>query len=336
MRSACVSFLLMLTMYNASVQGHEARPVLINLTELGANSFMVELVVPAAVPDNRLPSLSVPAGCAKQALGVHNSEGNLYKSRQRLDCDNNLSGTEMALEFPSGNPSLSMMFQLTRLNGERHVQLLGPGDSTWVVPENESRGGVATQYTWLGMTHIWLGIDHLLFILCLLFIARTPKRIFATITGFTLAHSVTLALSSLGLVNIPIAPVEAAIALSIVFLAAEIVNNNQQSWTYRYPTLVASSFGLLHGLGFASALGEIGLPQIEITTGLLFFNLGVEAGQILFIVAVVAAAFLISGLFKGVTKKAGTTIWTARVPNVTAYTIGSVAAYWLLVDISQF
>ncbi len=118
-------------------------------------------------------------------------------------------------------------------------------------------------------------------------IAGTWRRILITITGFTIAHSITLALSALGLVRVPIPAVEAAIALSIVFLAVEIVRGDKTSLTYRYPIAVSSSFGLLHGFGFAAVLGETGLPQTEIPAALLFFNVGVELGQIAFVLAVV-------------------------------------------------
>ena len=129
------------------------------------------------------------------------------------------------------------------------------------MPDAENRFAVATEYTWLGIEHIWIGIDHLLFVACLLFIAKTSRRVLITITGFTVAHSITLALSALDLVRIPTPPVEAAIALSVVFMAWEIAKGNMNSLTHRYPIAVSSSFGLLHGFGFAAVLRDIGLPQ---------------------------------------------------------------------------
>ena len=153
---------------------------------------------------------------------------------------------------------------------------------------------VAVQYTWLGMEHIWIGFDHLLFVLCLIWIAGSLRRILITITGFTLAHSVTLALSALQIVVLPVPPIEAVIALSVLFLATEIArgeggfngakgaNGASGALTWRYPIAVSSTFGLLHGLGFAAVLNEIGLPQTELVTGLVFFNVGVEIGQVVF------------------------------------------------------
>ena len=142
----------------------------------------------------------------------------------------------------------------------------------------------------LGVEHILLGIDHLLFVLALLILVQGTHKLIVTITAFTIAHSVTLAGASLGFLNVPGAPVEACIALSIVFVATEIVHgrNGQPGLTARRPWIVAFAFGLLHGFGFAGALHEIGLPQTDIPLALLFFNVGVEVGQLIFIAAVLA------------------------------------------------
>jgi len=167
-------------------------------------------------------------------------------------------------------------------------------------------------------------------------IAGTGRRILITITGFTIAHSITLALSALGLVRVPIPAVEAAIALSIVFLAVEIVRGDQNSLTYRYPIAVAASFGLLHGFGFAAVLGETGLPQTEIPAALLFFNLGVELGQILFVVAVISAYQAIR-----VTARLlfDCEISLDRLRNLempAAYAVGILASFWMIQRISTF
>ena len=161
------------------------------------------------------------------------------------------------------------------MTGENHTVTLTRGELVWRVPLREEVATVAVQYTWLGMEHIWIGFDHLLFVLCLIWIAGGIRRILVTITGFTLAHSVTLVLAALEVVSLPVPPIEAVIALSVLFLASEIARGKQDNLTWRYPIAVSSSFGLLHGLGFAAVLGEIGLPQTELVTGLVFFNVGV-------------------------------------------------------------
>jgi hydrogenase/urease accessory protein HupE len=185
----------------------------------------------------------------------------------------------------------------------------------------------------LGVEHILLGIDHLLFVLALCLLVKGTARLVATVTAFTVAHSLTLAGATLGFVHVPGPPVEAGIALSIVFVAAEIVHSRQgrRGLTERFPWIVAFTFGLLHGLGFASALSEVGLPQTAIPIALLFFNVGVEIGQLFFI----ASVFAVIALARQVTQRIGATkpAWTWRVP---AYAIGSVSAFWVIQRLSVF
>ena len=182
-------------------------------------------------------------------------------------------------------------------------------------------------YGALGVEHILLGIDHLLFVLALLLIVSGWRKLVATITAFTVAHSITLALATLGFVNVPQAPVEAVIALSILFVAVEIVHWRQgrEGLTRRRPWVVAFLFGLLHGLGFAGALTEIGLPEHAIPLALLFFNIGVEIGQLLFIAVILAA---IPGL-----RRLSLPEWAWRIP---VYSIGGLAAFWTIERIVGF
>jgi hypothetical protein len=179
----------------------------------------------------------------------------------------------------------------------------------------------------LGVEDILLGFDHLLFVLALLLLVPNTRMLVWTITSFTLAHSVTLALATMGWVHMPQKPIEAVIALSILFVAMEIVHWKQgkPGITRRWPWLVAFTFGLLHGFGFAGALTEIGLPEHAIPLALLFFNLGVEAGQLMFIAAVL---LLWAGL-----KRMTWPDWAWRVP---VYAIGSLAAFWTIDRITGF
>jgi hydrogenase/urease accessory protein HupE len=185
----------------------------------------------------------------------------------------------------------------------------------------------AGEYLVLGFHHILLGIDHLLFVLALLMLVPNMRTLVWTITSFTLAHSLTLAAATLGWVHVPQAPVEAVIALSILFVAMEIVHWRQgrPGLTRRWPWLVAFTFGLLHGFGFAGALSEIGLPEHAIPLALLFFNVGVELGQLLFIGAVIAVSLVL--------KRITWPGWAWRVP---VYTIGSLAAFWTIQRIAGF
>ncbi len=186
----------------------------------------------------------------------------------------------------------------------------------------------AKRYTILGFEHILEGIDHLLFVLALLFVVRSGLKLVQTITAFTVAHSITLGLATLGYINMPSAPVESAIALSIVFLCVEIVHyqRGRTSLTFSYPWVVAFAFGLLHGLGFAGALSEIGLPPAEIPIALLFFNIGVELGQLVFVFAVVLLLLGVQRLF-GLAREG---LVLRRAELATVYGIGVLSSYWLI------
>ena len=181
----------------------------------------------------------------------------------------------------------------------------------------------------MGLEHILEGVDHLLFLLALLFLVSGFWTLLKTITAFTLAHSVTLALASLGIVHVPPAPTEAIIALSIAFLATEIVRKNlgETGLTQRYPWMIACFFGLFHGLGFAGALTDIGLPAHEIPLALLMFNVGVETGQILFIAGVVAFLWLVQRIALPIPESGR---------RLAPYAIGSIAAFWTIERVVSF
>ena len=180
-------------------------------------------------------------------------------------------------------------------------------------------------YFGLGMKHILMGADHLLFVLCLILLVPDLRALLKTVTAFTLAHSITLALSALQVVQVPQAPVEATIALSILFLARELVCRRRgRNVTLQSPWIVAFVFGLLHGFGFAGALAEVGLPAGDIPGALLLFNLGVEAGQVAFVAAVLPTLWLLRRLH---TPGRGWPAWTASIP---AYAVGAVSACWWL------
>jgi hypothetical protein len=185
----------------------------------------------------------------------------------------------------------------------------------------------------LGIEHILFGVDHLLFVLGLLILVKGWRRLVGTITAFTVAHSITLAAATLGFVHVPSKPVEATIALSIVFVACEIVHRRQgrSGLTEMWPWVIAFSFGLLHGLGFAGALREVGLPQNAIPIALLFFNIGVELGQLLFIgfvMAVIALTVYAAKRFSQ-SKVAPQSAFNL-CETISAYAIGGIAAFWLI------
>lgn len=275
---------------------HDARPVAVEVRQAGDFGVSVSVKAPGTLDPRFRPGVRLPGECARTVGMPPAGLDGAYVYRHIYQCRESLGGRSVGLEYPYGNPSLSSLFLVTLPNGELHSKLLAPGDASWRVPEEVSAVSVLGDYTALGIRHIWLGFDHLLFVLCLLFVARTAWRILAAITGFTLAHSITLALATLGYVDVSVRAVEAIIALSIAFLAAEILRNNRHSIAWRRPMAIAVGFGLLHGLGFASVLADLGLPQLHRANALMSFNLGVEIGQILFIGMAIPGMRLVEGL----------------------------------------
>jgi hydrogenase/urease accessory protein HupE len=188
---------------------------------------------------------------------------------------------------------------------------------------------VARTYLALGVEHILAGIDHLLFVFALLLLVKGTNRLIATITAFTIAHSLTLAAATLGWVHVPAPPVEAAIALSIVFLAVEIIRSQRGTivLTQQFPWIIALIFGLLHGFGFAGALSEVGLPQSAIPVALMCFNIGVEIGQLIFVASVIALMKILRHLQFN---------WPASAKIIPPYLIGSCAAFWVIQRLTAF
>jgi hydrogenase/urease accessory protein HupE len=219
-----------------------------------------------------------------------------------------------------------VLFRIDYADGLSFTHRLVPAAPSVVIPERPGTLDVIATYTGLGIEHILAGVDHLLFVFALLLIVRGWRRLVMTITAFTLAHSITLAASTLGYVQVSPTAVEATIALSILFLAVELArrrSGNAAAATdlaWRYPWLVAFAFGLLHGFGFAGALREIGLPAQAVPLALLFFNVGVEIGQLLFIGAMLICTFALGRL------RLKFPAWS---PRLAAYVIGSVAAFWV-------
>lgn len=319
-----------LALASVAVAAHDARPVVVALTEQLPGVFQFAIKAPDTVEANNLPGVAWPANCAQQSV-----QAGRGVTTGSVVCENGLFGRALSLDYPYYNPSLATFFRLDTLDGASMTAMLTPTKPVWDIPEEPTAANVAVQYLRLGVEHIIGGPDHLLFVLGLLIIAGTLKRILWTITGFTIAHSITLSLSALGFVNIPVPPVEAGIALSIVFLAFEISRDHRGSLTYRYPLIVSFTFGLLHGLGFASALGEIGLVPSEILVSLLFFNVGVEVGQIAFILAVTGVLWCLKQLVRYRQDIMGD-LTLRRLEYAASYLIGIPASYWLVDRVAQF
>jgi hypothetical protein len=248
-----------------------------------------------------------PQGCAAEGEMLRCGEGGLKGTLSVEGVGRDYSAAMVKVFWLDGQ---SRVYTLTA--GQPSVQLYGSAE------DERGMGEIARAYTVLGVEHILGGIDHLLFVMGLLFLVGFNRRLLWTITAFTLAHSLTLGASALGWLTLRSAPVEACIALSIVLVAAEALHS-RQTLGRRWPALVAFLFGLIHGLGFAGALQEIGLPHQHLLLALLTFNVGVEIGQLM----AVAAAWLVYRLWRR------WPLW-AHARTAALYGIGSVAAYWSL------
>ncbi len=305
-----------------SVDAHESRPGYLQLTLTGEETVNLLLKIPA-LGNMRLglyPNL--PANCEVEGTPTSYIVDNAYTERAAFRCSGGLYGGTITIDGLSTTLT-DVLVRVERPDGTTQVALLTPAAPAFVVEATPDAIAIARTYLVLGISHILLGIDHLLFVLALLILVNGVRTLVWTITAFTAAHSLTLAAATLGLVQVPQAPVEAVIALSIVFVASEIVHvsEGRAGLLQRRPWIVAFVFGLLHGFGFAGALSEIGLPEQSIPLALLLFNAGVEVGQLLFI----GAVLLVYAMLRRVDWVQPR--WASLAP---AYLIGSVAAYWTI------
>jgi hydrogenase/urease accessory protein HupE len=308
---------------------HEMRPGYLEIRETAGDTYDVLWKVPALGDDMRLGLyLRFEDDVRILTEPVSGFIGSAHTQRMRVQRENGLTGTTITIDGLAATYT-DVLLRLERANGVEITHRLTPTSPSYVVEAEPGRGQIALTYIVLGVEHILLGIDHLLFVLALLMIVANFKKLVATITAFTVAHSITLALAALGFVSMPGPPVEAIIALSIVFVAAEIVRGRQgiAVLTARVPWIVAFTFGLLHGFGFAGALSEIGLPQSAIPLALFSFNVGVEIGQLLFVSGVVVLYSIAKRI------QPLPPAWAWRVPT---YTIGGVAAFWTIDRIAGF
>ncbi len=305
------------------------RPAYLELREAGTDTYDVTWKVPAQDESTRLALYVVlPDGTETVTEPRAVFVDGAVLERWRIRRPGGLVGQRIRIEGRATTVS-DVIARVERADGTSQVERLKVDDPHFTVAAPAGTGEVAWAYLVLGVEHILGGIDHLLFVLALLLVVRGARRIVATVTAFTVAHSITLVAATLGWVHVPGPPVEAIIALSIVFVAAEVVHGlrGKPGLTARAPWLVAFSFGLLHGLGFAGALAEVGLPQLAIPVALLMFNVGVEVGQLLFVAAVLALIALLGRL-----------PWRprARLQYITPYAIGTVAMFWVFERVASF
>jgi hydrogenase/urease accessory protein HupE len=304
-------------------RAHTSLPGYLALQETSPGSFDLVWKVPTAEGPPPAIYPVFPANCtmskplvAEQAAGAIIERGSLECAAKGLD------GTAIAISGLNVT-ILDVLVRITFADGTSVQHMLKPLETSFVVHKDGKNRIDAWGYFTLGVGHILYGIDHLLFVLGLLLIVRGTGLLLKTITAFTVAHTITLGLAVFGVVHIAPTPVEAVIALSIVFLAVELAQHHRgkEGLTYRQPWIVAFAFGLLHGFGFAGTLSRLGIPSGDIPQALLFFNLGVEGGQLAFVAIVLGFIYSLRSL------EIHWPAWTQRVP---AYAIGSVASFWLI------
>ena len=304
------------------------RPAYLELREAGTDVYDVLWKVPAQGEMRLAVNLRFPAGTVQLSQPQGLFADNAWIERWQVSRPGGLAGQAVAIEGIAAGVT-DVIVRVERQDGSSQMARVLPAEPRFVVEASTTATQVAWSYYVLGVEHILGGVDHLLFVLALLLIVRGAKRIFLTITAFTVAHSITLAAATLGWVHVPAPPVEAMIALSIVFVASEVVHGLQgrPGITARAPWIVAFSFGLLHGFGFAGALAEVGLPQKAIPLALFTFNVGVEIGQLIFVLLALAARALL-----------------ARLPlprrpwmdYAIPYAIGAVAMFWAIERVGSF
>lgn len=314
--------------FHSAAAAHELRPGFLEIKQTGAEAYDIRFKVPAR-GDMRLGLyVRLPADCEDRSPPRTERAGAAVLEHRAVQCSEGLAEREVSIDGLSGTFT-DVVVRVESEDGAIQATRLTPDSPFFTVAKAPTWIETARTYFLLGVEHILLGIDHLLFVLALLLLVRDVWMLVKVITAFTVAHSITLALAALGWAQIPPAPVEAVIAFSIMFVAAEIVRQTgpETDLTKRAPWLVAFAFGLLHGLGFGGALKEIGLPQSDVPLALLTFNLGVEAGQLLFVFAVIGLSSLIRRVLP-VDRK-----W---LRTALGYGIGSLAAVWFVQRVALF
>jgi len=314
-----VIWLLLAIGGGGALKADEIRPFAIEMSERAEGRWSLDWKQPlsrASAPELAVPS--VPDNCTFAREPAHRLAGTALIGHADLLCKGSLEGKSVGLPQLVGNADA--LFRLVPLNGEVQSFRLTADQPMATIERAPDRWQVVRDYFVIGTEHILLGWDHLLFVIALVLLVRGAWSVVTAATAFTLAHSITLAAATLGYAGLQPSAVEALIAMSIVFLAVELLHEGRESWTRRWPWIVAFGFGLLHGFGFAGALREIGLPQGEVPMALLAFNLGVEAGQLLVIALVVALRAAIARFAPKAQRPA---------IRIAGYGIGITASYWM-------
>ena len=327
-RFAVLLILLVQVLQATTATAHEVRPAYLELRQTAADQYSVLWKVPA-LGDLRLGLyVRLPDTCKPNAESVKAMEGGAFLERWNVACRDGLKGQSITVDGLRATVT-DVLARIGYLDGTTEITRLTPESPTYVVSGAQTGSEVAWTYFRLGVDHILSGLDHLLFVFALILLIHDRWMLVKTISAFTLAHSITLAGAALGYFSLAQKPVEATIALSIAFVASELIKlkPGERRLSESYPWVVAFAFGLLHGFGFAGALKEIGLPQVDVPLALLMFNVGVEAGQLMFVGAVLISFKAVSTLL---------TVPIAPMRFTAAYLIGTISIVWLFERLSSF
>ena len=317
----------------SSARADEFKPAYLQLTQVDPETYDVLWKIPAIDESMTLkvkPRFPDGAGPLTPVRGTFARGVTVQRWRERVP--GGLDGKAIVFSDLSAT-RIDVLARLVRLDGSVQLERILPTNPRFLGRPSLGRLEVVRTYTVLGIEHILTGFDHLLYILAMLILVNGWRRIIATMSAFTATHSLTLTAAALGWVHVPQPPVEACIALSIIFVAREIVqvHRGRPGMTTRWPWAVSFTFGLMHGFGFAGALAELGLPQSSIPIALLFFNVGVEIGQLVFVSAVVA--LFGAGWWVAERIRLPQPIWLWRIPS---YGIGGLASFWLVQRVLSF
>lgn len=313
---------LLLCMLAVEARADELRPGYLEFVQLDQSQWSVTWKSPMRGGFTPATTPILPKACKVDGIAERSIAAGSATTRFKVRCNGDVAGQEIGLDrFETAQSDV--LVRVAFLNRPVQALRLTPAEPKVTIPEKPGRWQVARTYFITGIDHILFGYDHLLFVLCLVLLLSGFWNVAKAVTAFTVAHSITLVGTTLGFLGLPQRPVESVIALSILFLAVEIIKKDPSKprLSERIPWLVAFLFGLLHGFGFAGALSEIGLPESDVPTALLTFNLGVEAGQL----AIVATAFIILHALQRVAQS-----FVKPAITMLTYGIGTISAFWFI------
>ncbi len=316
-------------MLSAVTYADDLRPLYVETRLLEGGLFEARIKRPPQVPASVALNLELSAPCTRVPEGAGTAMAApvlLYR------CEGGAGGRIARLNPTADSIAIPTIVRHVSADGETSFITLAADVHEWQIPAASDGGSSLLEYASFGVQHILVGFDHLLFLVCLIWVAGSASRVVLTVTGFTLAHSVTLALAVVGVLRVPVAWVESIIALSVLFLAVEVIKGPgaRESLAWRYPVVVSGLFGLVHGLGFAVVLQEVGLPKDELLVGLVGFNVGVEAGQVIFIFILLTFLWSVRRIF------ASGAVVVPRVRQWSGYSVGTLSAMWLVDRVIAF